>query len=157
MPFYERTTRAQDLKHWSAAMEATYLYTAGLAGERFFTALRDDGKLLATRCDACKVEYLPPRVFCERCFADVQGSWHEVKPEGTIEAFTVLRRDLDDKPLAKPEVRALVRLGQGTGGLMHRVLAAPEKVRVGARVKMRLRPRAQREARITDIEGFELL
>lgn len=157
MTFYERTQSTTGLKHWTTSMDATYLYTAGVAGERFFTALRDDGKLLATACAACSVEYLPPRVFCEHCFADLGQSWHEVKPEGTIEAFTILRRGLDDKPLTKPEVRALVRLGKGTGGLLHKVLAPPEKVAAGARARMKLKPRSQREARITDIEGFELV
>lgn len=155
MTFHERTQQATRLTTWPVSIDATYIYTAGVAGERFFTALRDDGKILATRCRACDVEYLPPRIFCERCFADVSDTWHEVAPEGTVAAITVVRRDLDGRALPKPEVRALVRLGKGTGGIIHRVLAEPGRVAVGARVRAKLKPRAERKGNILDIAGFE--
>lgn len=156
MPFHDRIQEASRFKHWPVSIEATYLYTAGVAGERFFTELKKTGKLLATECKHCDVEYVPPRIYCEACFADLSKSWHEVKPVGVIEVFTVLRRGLDGKPLKAPEVRALVRLGKGTGGLIHRVLAPPSKVKAGATVKLRLKAKAKREANILDIEGFEL-
>jgi hypothetical protein len=156
MPFHDRIQEASRFKHWPVSIEATYLYTAGVAGERFFNELKKSGKLLATECDACAVEYLPPRIYCEACFADLSKSWHEVKPVGVVEAVTVLRRGLDGKPLDKPEVRALVRMGKGTGGLIHRVLAPPGKVAAGTIVKVRLKPKAKRQANILDIEGFEL-
>ncbi|HEX9709055.1 MAG TPA: Zn-ribbon domain-containing OB-fold protein [Candidatus Thermoplasmatota archaeon] len=110
--------------------------------------------MLATECSACGVEYLPPRVYCERCFADLSGSWHAVKPEGVVESFTVLRRGLDGAVLDPPEVRAVVRMGKGQGALIHRLLIPPGRVRVGAAVKPKLKPRAARKGNILDIEGF---
>lgn len=154
MPFHDRQRAGEGFKHWPVSIDATYLYTAGVGGARFFEALKKDGKILATACTACDIEYLPPRIYCERCFADLASSWHEVAPTGVIEGFTIMRLGLDGKPLAKPEVRALVRLGKGTGGLIHRVLADPAKVKVGARVKARIK--AKRSGNLLDIEGFEL-
>jgi len=156
MPFHERNKNAGEFKHWPVSIEATYLYTAGVGGARFFEALQKDGKILATECKGCAIEYLPPRIYCERCFADLSESWHEVAPSGVIAGFTVMRSGLDGKRLEKPEVRALVRLGKGTGALIHRVLADPAKVAVGAKVKAKLKAKGQRKGNILDIEGFEL-
>ena len=63
MTFLERTTDARKLRHWEGNMEADYIYTSGVAGERFFVALRDQGKMLASRCTACGLDYLPARLF----------------------------------------------------------------------------------------------
>lgn len=156
MPYNDRKNSAKDFHHWPVAIEATYIYTAGVAGTKFFDALKKQGKILATECKGCGVEYLPPRIYCENCFADLGNSWHEVAPTGTIAGFTVMRFGLDGKKLAKPEVRAMVRLGKGTGAIMHRVLADPAKLKAGAKVKARLKPKGQRKGNILDIEGFEL-
>ena len=156
MPFHDRQQGAETFKHWPVSIDATYLYTAGVAGARFFGALQKDGKILATECTGCAIEYLPPRIYCERCFADLSKSWHEVAPSGVVAGLTVMRFGLDGKALGSPEVRALVRLGKGTGGLIHRVLADPAKVKMGTRVVLRLKPRAKRQGNLLDIEGFEL-
>src|SRR5207247_10802701 len=69
--FLDRTTDARKFRHWEGNVEADYIYTSGVAGERLFVALRDDGRMLASRCPACKLDYLPPRMFCEDCFAEL--------------------------------------------------------------------------------------
>ena len=43
MTFLERTTDARKFRHWEGNMEADYIYTSGVAGEKFFVALRDEG------------------------------------------------------------------------------------------------------------------
>jgi uncharacterized OB-fold protein len=157
MPFNDRRNQSKEFKHWPVAIEATYIYTAGVAGTVFFDALKKKGQILATECKHCDREYLPPRVYCELCFADLSDSWHAVDPTGSIAAFTVMRYGLDGKALGKPEVRALVRMGRGTGGIMHRVLAHPAEVQPFAQVKAKLKPKAKRTGTILDIEGFELV
>jgi uncharacterized OB-fold protein len=154
VPFHERIQNASRLRHWPVTIEATYLYTAGVAGERFFGELKKSGKILATECAGCGVEYLPPRVYCERCFGDIGGSWHAVAPTGVVESFTVLRRALDGSQMDPPEVRAVVRMGRGQGALIHRLLVPPEDAFVGMQVKAKLKPRAKRNGDILDIEGF---
>ena len=71
MTFLDRTTDARKFRHWEGDVEADYIYTSGVAGERFFVALRDEGRMLASRCTACMLDYLPPRMFCEDCFAEL--------------------------------------------------------------------------------------
>ena len=154
MPFHDRIQNAARLRHWPVTIEATYLYTSGVAGERFFNELKKTGKLLATECTGCGVEYLPPRIYCERCFADLSKTWHAVKPEGVVESFTVLRRALDGTAMDPPEVRAVVRMGKGQGALIHRLLVPPGEAAVGMRVKLKLKPARKRQANLLDIEGF---
>jgi hypothetical protein len=135
-------------------MEADYIYTSGIAGERFFTALRDDGKILGARCASCHLTYLPPRIFCERCFARLE-TWVAVPATGTVAASTVAHLDHRGRPASEPEVWALVTFAGVHGGLVHRLLVPPATARAGMRVRARLRPKGARRGTITDIEGFE--
>jgi uncharacterized OB-fold protein len=157
MPYNDRKNDPKGFRHWDVAIEATYIYTAGVAGTKFFDALKKQGKILATECKGCKVEYLPPRVYCENCFEDLSDSWHDVGLSGTVAASTVMRYGLDGARLAKPEVRAMVRMGSGTAAILHRVLADPARVKPGAKVKAQLKAKAKRRGDILDIEGFKLL
>ncbi len=155
MTFLERTTDARRFRHWDVDMSVDYLYTSGIAGDRFFTALRDEGRLLATPCASCKVSYLPPRMFCERCFAELTD-YVEVMPEGRVRSFTVAHLDRHGRPLLQPEVYAFVSFpGIAAGGLIHRLLVSPEQAKFGMAVRVRLRPKERRTGTILDIEGFE--
>ncbi|OGS66633.1 MAG: hypothetical protein A3K59_10065 [Euryarchaeota archaeon RBG_19FT_COMBO_69_17] len=154
MTFLERTTDPRRLRHWEGTLEADYIYTSGLAGERFFTALRDDGRILASRCDACDLAYLPPRLFCERCFAEL-AAYDDVPATGRVEAVTVAHADRSGRPLPEPEAWALVSFRGIHGGLLHRLLVPAGKARAGLAVRPRIRPRAMRTGTIADIEGFE--
>ncbi len=154
MTFLERTTDARRLRHWDVDMSVDYVYTSGIAGERFFTALRDEGRILATRCPACKVSYLPPRMFCERCFTELTD-YADVGLEGKVRSFTVARLDRRSQVLPQPQVYAFVTFpGIAAGGLIHRLLVAPEDAKVGMNVRVRLRPKERRTGTILDIEGF---
>jgi len=156
MTFLDRSTDPRRFRHWEGHMEADYIYTTGIAGERFFATLRDEGRLLAVRCGACKLTYLPPRLFCERCFARLED-WTEAPPAGRVAAVTVAHLDRRGTPLPEPEVWAFVAFPGIHGGLVHRLLVPPAAARAGVRVRPRLRPKAQRTGAITDLEGFEPL
>lgn len=156
MTFLERTADARSLRHWDVDMSVDYIYTTGIAGERFFSALRDEGRILAAHCPSCEVSQLPPRMFCERCFARL-SEYVEVPLDGTIAALTVVHVDRAGVPLGTPEVYAFVRFrGIERGGLIHRVLPPADEARPGRSVRIKLRRREDRRGDIRDIEGFEL-
>ena len=92
MTFLERTTDARRYRHWEGNVEADYIYTSGVAGERFFVALRDEGRILAAHCPACGRDYLPARLFCEDCFEEL-SEFVEVPREGRVAAVTVAHLD----------------------------------------------------------------
>lgn len=151
MSLTERLQAFHQAIAWEGEIPLQSRYTLGIAGERFFREIRDRARLLATRCPECGWTYLPPRLYCERCFEELT-EWVEVPPSGTVYAYTVVHIDLDERPLEEPEVFALVRLDGCNGGLIHRVLAAPDQVYIGMPVEVVFRE--EREGSIRDIVGF---
>ena len=155
MTFLERTTDIRRLRHWDIDMSVDYIYTTGLAGDRFFRALRDEGRILAAHCPECKTNQLPPRPFCERCFTELT-EFVDVPLEGKLAAVTTVHLDARGHPLPTPEVFAFVRFkGVQEGGLIHRFLGPAGRARPGAAVRAKLKPQASRTGSILDIEGFE--
>jgi uncharacterized OB-fold protein len=130
-----------------------FRYTPGVANTAFFEALRDRGVLLGSRCEACAVTYLPARIFCERCFAELAPDT-ECGPGGEVESFTVGHVGIDGEALDEPATIALVRLDGADTVMMHRLLGVDVPA-IGMRVTTSLRPEAERSASILDIEGFE--
>jgi len=153
MTFTERTTDARMFRHWPGDIEADYIYTSGLAGERFFRELRDRGHLAGTRCSECGKQWIPPKLFCEECFKETH-EWVDLPRTGTVAATCVVRVALDGAPLRAPEVWGLVRFAGFQGGLVHRLLVTEDRARAGLRVRPVLKPEGSRSGAITDIEGF---
>jgi uncharacterized OB-fold protein len=139
---------------WKGDMPITSRYSAGIAGETFFRAIKDEAKFLGTRCDACDLVYVPATMFCERCFADLDD-WVEVPDRGRVFTFTVLFRDLDDQPLDEPQVLAYVKLDGCDGGLVH-YIGETEKnlVHIGMEVEAVFKGAAEREGSILDVQYF---
>ena len=132
-------------------LSVAFRYTPGVGNTAFFEALRDRGAFLGSRCDHCGVTYLPARVFCERCLAELEPAI-ECGPEGELVSWTVARVDVDDQPLDEPVRYALVRLDGGDSVLLHRLLEIDGEPGIGMRVRAVLAQR--RDGSIVDVEGF---
>src|SRR2546426_10745464 len=98
--------------------------------------------MLASRCTVCKLDYLPPRMFCEDCFAELT-EYVDVAQAGRVAAVTVGHVDRTGAKLSHPQVWAFVTFEGICGGLFHRLLVAPKLARAGvyrqAGVKARVR------------------
>lgn len=141
-------------KHWVGDMEADYIYTTGIAGDRFFKTLRDKGKLSATCCKKCDITYIPPRMYCENCFEELT-TWKELEPKGIVETFTIANIDEKNKKLGKPRVWAFIKVDGTDGGLVHNLGDIdPEDIKLGMRVEAVLKPQKERKGEITDILYF---
>lgn len=137
---------------WRGNLPVTSRYTFGLAGERFFRAIKDEGRILGTYCPTCDHTYVPAAIFCERCMGELT-EWQEIGLIGGVHTFTILFEDLDGKPLAEPEIVAFIRLGDG--GLIHRLgEVEPEDLFIGMPVEPVFKPAAEREGSILDILYF---
>ncbi|MCS6936290.1 MAG: Zn-ribbon domain-containing OB-fold protein [Candidatus Bipolaricaulota bacterium] len=150
----ERIEKSSEIRHWIGDMEADhYYYSAGIAGEKFFVALRDEGKIVGAHCATCNLTYVPPRIYCERCFAELTEH-KDMGKRGCVVAFTVAHYDKAGQRLDPPESFALISLGPRTTPLLHKLgEIAPEKICVGLEVEAVLKP--QREGKITDILYFK--
>ena len=153
----ERIARPDEVRRWDGEIPVRHRYTPGVAGERFFTALRDRGVILGSRCQACSYTYVPARLFCERCFAELTSEI-DVGPGGTLASFTIVFEDVDGDVLDPPETLGLVRLDGADAVLLHRVLdPGDEPLEIGERVEIALRPDGERSGSILDIEGFRVV
>ena len=88
---------------WIGDLPVTSRYTAGIAGERFFRAIKDEGVIYGSYCDRCATNYVPARLFCERCL-DELDEWTDVGTTGEVHTFTLLFENLEGTPRQEPEV-----------------------------------------------------
>jgi uncharacterized OB-fold protein len=156
MPILERLDHLHRARAVEGDLPLYSLYTAGIAGERFFRAIKDQGKILGTRCTQCDVLYVPGRMYCERCFAHLEDdAWFEVGSQGLVHTFTIVHVGLDGAPLEAPRLLAFIELGEGDGGLVHELgQVTPEEVFVGLPVEAVFKPAEERTGSITDILYF---
>ncbi len=81
MAITEKVDKLHQAVAWRGDLPITSRYSAGIAGERFFRAIKDEARFLGTRCEACDLVYVPATIFCERCFAELD-EWVEVPSTG---------------------------------------------------------------------------
>jgi len=143
-----------EIRHQLGDIPIESLYTVGIAGEKFFRALKDQGKLLASHHAKSGKTYLLPRAFCEEGFDGV-AEWREVEPRGTVKTFTVCRIGLNRERLDRPTVVGLIEFEGITGGIVHYLGGvAADDVEIGMAVEMVLKPQAERTGSILDIRHF---
>lgn len=155
MSLIDRIGTFADAKVWYDNIPLESEYTVGIAGEKFFRAIKDRGVIMGTVCPVCELTYVPPSMYCERCFTELE-EWVEVSAKGTVYTYTILTRSLDDQPLDEPEVLAFVELEGAHGGLVHRLGEANLKdVEIGMEVEIVFKPQQEREGSILDIAYFK--
>ena len=138
---------------WQGDLPVTNRYTYGLAGEKFFRSIKDEGRILGTHCPNCDRTYVPAAVFCERCLAKLDD-WVDVGTSGEVITFTFLFVNLDGSPRDKPEIIAFVRFGDG--GLVQRLSEInPDQVEIGMLVEAVFKPTSERIGSILDIDYFK--
>ncbi len=150
----EKIVNPKELRHWDGKIELYWVYTSGEAGDKFFKALKEEGKFIAAKCKKCGRVYFPPRMYCEKDFSDTE--YVEVSGEGKVRAFTIARLDINEEPMEKPQIYAIIDI-DGTDGCLIHLLGEvePENVQVGMKVKPVLKSKEEREGRITDILYFK--
>jgi uncharacterized OB-fold protein len=150
MTLLERNPNAPQA--WRGNLPVTSRYTFGLGGERFFRAIKDEGKILGTHCPKCERTYVPGTIFCERCLGKLD-EWVDVGTTGNVHTFTLLYENYDGTHREEPEIIAFVTFGDG--GIVHRLgEIAQEEVEIGMQVEIVLKPKSEREGSILDIVHF---
>lgn len=150
----DKVTQVAQTKPWHDEIPVYGQYTFGIAGERFFREIKDNGRIMGAKCAKCDLIYVPPRIYCERCFSELT-EWLEISTPGVIHTFTASYVDLDGNRLEEPVIVALVKFDGVYGGLVHhlREVEAAE-VSIGMPVEMVLKPKAERTGSILDINYF---
>ena len=140
-------------------MDLTFRYAAGRYFSHFFRQIKEDRRILGTRCPQCGKVYLPPRPFCGDCYRRM-NEWTEVGPEGTLRGYTVVYFSFHDASLggvrSTPFGAGLIQLDGAHTTLNHYLGESDiRKLRIG----MRVRPvfKENREGNIGDILYFDLI
>jgi len=140
---------------WRDEMQVTNRYTFGIAGERFFRAIKDREQILGSHCNNCERTYVPAATFCERCMKKTD-EWVDVGKVGEVVTFTHLFVNYDGSQREEPETIAFIKFGDG--GLVHRVVSSDSHpVEIGMQAKAVFKPLSEREGSISDIVHFELI
>ena len=140
---------------WVGNLPVTNRYTFGLAGERFFRAIKDEGRILGTHCPKCNHSYVPAVSFCERCLSELTD-WIDAGTVGEIYTFTLLYENYNGSRREIPEIVAFIRFGDG--GLVHRLGEVdPDTIEIGTQVEAVFKPQPERTGSILDILYFKPL
>ncbi len=127
-----------------------YLYSAGTVPSRFLMEMRDNSRIMGTRCESCRLTLVPARPFCPECYKPLD-QWVAVGPEGTVESFTVCYESYTGLP-QPPFVIALVKLQGADTSLVNYLTGVdasqPQALKVGMPVKAVFHD--DRKALITD-------
>lgn len=137
----------------SGSIEIGYEWSAGVAGSRFFQELRDNKRIMGTRCPKCGRVLVPPRIFCEECFVDTE-EWVEVSSQGELLTFGESYLGTDGSKLQEPWILGIIRLDGADGGLIHYLgEAKPEELKIGIRMEAVFNEK--RNGNILDIKYFK--
>lgn len=142
--------------YWSESnIDNYYEYPSGFAGSKFFKELKENGKIVASKCVKCGSILLPPRAFCTCCFSD-NVEYVDVGIEGYVHTFTISYVDIDGSRLKEPIIWALIKFPGVEGGLIHRLSDVKiGEIHIGMPVKAILRPKEDRIGSILDIICFK--
>jgi len=137
---------------FKSRINVPYAWWTGETAGTFFLSIRDEKKIMGRRCLKCNKTYVPPRKVCPVCFEDCM-EWVEVSPEGALESFTIVRRQLASLPRKVPVVFGLVRLDGADTSVLHYVEADNyQNIKIGMRLKAKFCE--ERKGTIHDIACF---
>lgn len=151
----EKIGDPRELKHWMGHMEADYAYTHGIAGEKFFKEIKENARIMGTRCKKCGFIYVPPRLFCERCFEKLDV-WEKVSKRGEVHTYTVAYIDTDGSKLKNPIIWAMIKINNVHGGFVHKLGEVDLRdVKIGMQVEAIFKNKKEREGSMLDIKYFK--
>lgn len=134
-------------------IEAEFNYSYGKIS-RFFRELKDNKKIMGTKCPKCGVVFCPPTSDCPKCW--VPTEWVEVGPEGILLHYTVIGLPPLWIKRPTPFTLGLIKLDGADTGLMSFVDEIDiKKLRSGLRVEAVFAE--EREGYITDIDHFRVI
>jgi uncharacterized OB-fold protein len=132
-------------------------YSAGAVGSRFLIELRDNKRIMGTRCPTCNLVYVPARSVCRDCFGQL-SEWVEVSQQGTLLTYAVAYQGNAVQPSALPITYGIVQLDGADTGFVHMLgEVAPAQLKVGMKVKAVFKVKKDRVASILDIKYFKPL
>lgn len=155
MALIERFQKVTDVTYWEGQIPMSYIYTVGRAGEKFFREMIN-GKIFGAKCNQCNIIYVPPRIYCEKCFERLEDNYLEVGTKGKVHTFTQCYETYDGVRKEVPSIVAVIRIDGTEGGFVHWLGEIEFKdVYFGMPVEAVFKDKKEREGSILDIKYFK--
>ncbi|MDH7552913.1 MAG: Zn-ribbon domain-containing OB-fold protein [Spirochaetota bacterium] len=154
MSFKETIQSNIQLSYFEGQIPVNYQYTLGVAGNKFFETLKQKGEFIASVCSHCGVKTIYPLIYCEECFNPID-TYVSIELEGELYSFTKCYRDYQGNTYDEPHVIGLIRFDGIKGGIIHRLNINEKDLKLGIRVKAKLKPTNKRTGGLDDIVCFE--
>jgi len=125
-----------------------YHYSMG-GQSPFFIALKNEKKLMGTKCQKCGTVYMPPRINCARCYQPTE--WVEVKDTATIKVSTLVWYSTSAFIASVPYAIGYLQLDGATTAMLQGIFSdnlVPSKIKSGKRVRAVFKK--VREGKVTD-------
>ena len=130
-----------------------YTRYAGRTGSKFLIELRDNKKIMGTKCPECGRVYVPARTLCYICFK-LMDQWVEIGNEGTLTSYTMVYQSEPSHPVKTPFAYGIVKLDGADTGFAHIIGEVAQKdLKIGMRVKAVFKDK--RVGSILDISHFK--
>lgn len=151
----------QELLRLSVNVDLPYRWAAGRYGSIFLKALRDEKKIIGSRCASCGRVYVPPRAVCGPCFSP-PDKLVELGNSGILVGYSVVNYPFIDPETGKrrpvPYTFGYIKLDGCDNYLSHVINEVdPDKLSPGLRVRAVFRPDGERVGRMQDILHFEIV
>ncbi len=138
-----------------------YRYSIGKLAVKFFEELKENKKIMGSKCSKCGKVNFPPRAVCADCMVEMTiDDMVELSPKGTLEGFTVVNYPFTDpntggmRPF--PYGYALFKLDGADTYTMHFINETDyTKMKVGQRVEAVFKE--EREGNIGDIMYYKVI
>ena len=130
-----------------------YTRYAGHTGSQFLIELRDNKRIMGTKCPVCHRVYVPARSFCHVCFKPMD-EWLYVSNEGTLMSYTLVYQSEPSYPVKTPFAYGIIKLDGADTGIAHIIDEVnPKNIRIGMKVRSVFKDR--RVGSILDIKYFK--
>ena len=144
-----------------------YRFAAGPYLTKFYTELRDKGKLWGVRCPKCQSLHVPPVIMCAPCHVklpEFPDGWEELSGKGYLDSwYKIVTPQMDLLGRTEPDeyLHCVAWLDEGAA-MYHYLNVRPDseeesKLQRGLRLEMELKPVEQRVGEKEDIKYFNIL
>ena len=138
---------------YEGRIKVPYAWNAGETISYYLTRLRDEKKIVGKKCPKCSKVLVPPRKSCPFCFVDT-AEWVPLSGKGTVETFTIVRRDTTIQPMKAPFAYAVINLDGADTGFLHLIGDVDVKdIKIGMKVQAVFAE--ERKGHVMDIRYFK--
>ncbi len=154
MAYNEKIEKNFECTNFPGAIPVNYVYTFGIAGEKFFRTIKDKGTFVASKCPHCNKLYVPPQIYCDECFGTLD-QYVDIGIEGEIYSFTECYYDFKGNRYDEPHIMGLIKFDGVEGGIIHRLNVKKEDLKIGTKVVAVFKPAKSRTGSLDDILYFK--